>query len=120
MQSTPPVVPSASAQSMSVRSLAAALAAVPDPRRHARVTYPLASTLTLAVSALLANHHSVRAIAEWGQRQSAELLQPLGFSDGQTPGQPTRQRLFAKLDGRRLSAVLTEYFAPLAPSDRLP
>ena len=44
-------------------SLAAAFASVPDPRRAASVHYPLAAVLGLAVAALLANHHSVLAIA---------------------------------------------------------
>lgn len=55
---------------VSPESLAAAFAAVPDPRRAASVTYPLAAILTLALSAILANHRSVLAIAEWGARQS--------------------------------------------------
>jgi hypothetical protein len=38
--------------------LAAAFAAVPDPRRAASVVYPLDAILTLAVAALLANHRS--------------------------------------------------------------
>ena len=40
------------------RSLAAAFTRVPDPRRAARVTYPLAALLSLAVTAILANHLS--------------------------------------------------------------
>jgi hypothetical protein len=34
------------------RSLAAAFARVPDPRRALRVTYPLAAVLSLAVAAI--------------------------------------------------------------------
>ena len=64
MQSTPPVVTSATDRSITPHSLAAAFQAVPDPRRDASVTYPLASILTLAVAAILANHRSVLAIAE--------------------------------------------------------
>ena len=114
MQSTAPVCP----LSGSPRSLAAALADVPDPRRAASVTYPLAAMLALAVSAILANHLSVLAIAEWGQRQSAELLDSLGFADGRTPCQSTLQRLFRQLDGDALSATLTACFAAsAAPPD---
>jgi hypothetical protein len=41
---------------VSPRSLAAAFTRVPDPRRAASVTYPLATLLSLAVTAILANY----------------------------------------------------------------
>lgn len=71
--------------SVSPRSLAAAFATVPDPRRTASVVYPLAAILAMAVAALLANHRSVLAIAEWGARQDPIMLAALGFPDGRTP-----------------------------------
>jgi hypothetical protein len=67
MQCTAPHAPQSSVPlSVSPRSLAAAFAHVPDPRRHASVTYALAAILALAVAAILANQLSVLAIAEWG------------------------------------------------------
>lgn len=101
------------ALTVSPRSLAAAFAPVPDPRRAASVTYALSAVLTLAVAAILANHRSVLAIAAWGARQSAEVLHALGFPPGQTPCQSTLQRLFAKLDGHALSTALSAHFAPV-------
>jgi hypothetical protein len=94
--------------------LAAAFAAVPDPRRAASVTYPLAAILTLAVAAILANHLSVLASAAWGARQPPDLLRALGFPEGRTPCQSTLQRLCSNLDGRALSATLSAHFAPVA------
>jgi hypothetical protein len=56
MQCTAPHAPPSSVPlSVSPRSLAAAFAHVPDPRRPASVTYALAAILTLAVAAILAN-----------------------------------------------------------------
>ena len=98
--------------SVSPASLAAAFATVPDPRRAASVVYPLPAILALAVAALLANHHSVLAIAEWGARQEAAILVALGFAEGRTPCQSTLQRLFRHLDGDALSARLSACFAP--------
>jgi len=98
--------------SVSPHSLAAAFAGVPDPRRAKSITYALPAMLTLAVAAILANHLSVLAIAEWGARQSPELLRALGFAEGRAPCQSTLQRLFCKLDGRKLSAALSAHFAP--------
>jgi predicted transposase YbfD/YdcC len=87
--------------------LLAAFAAVPDPRRPQGRRYPLAAILTLAVAAILANHGSVLAMAEWGAAQSPELLARLGFPNGTTPHQSTLQRLFRRLDPTWLSAALS-------------
>ncbi len=105
---------STSPLSISPRSLAAAFRSVPDPRRTASVTYTLPAILTLAVAAILANHLSVLAIAEWGARQSPDVLRTLGFPEGRTPAQSTVQRLFRKLDGHALSRALSRHFAPAA------
>jgi predicted transposase YbfD/YdcC len=87
---------------------------VPDPRRAASVVYPLAAILALAVAALLANHRSVLAIAEWGARQDPALLAALGLPEGRTPCQSTLQRLFRQLDGDALAATLAGWFGPQA------
>jgi predicted transposase YbfD/YdcC len=108
MESTPVLAP----LSVAATSLATAFTAVPDPRRAASVVYPLAAILALAVAALLANHRSVLAIAEWGARQEPALLAALGFADGRTPCQSTLQRLFRQLDSAALSARLSACFAP--------
>lgn len=111
------------ATASSVRTLApldllAAFARVPDPRcRHGR-RFPLAAILALAVTALLANHLSVLAIAQWGKRQSPTVLTALGFPDGVTPHQTTLQRLFRKLDPLPLALVLTTCFAPTPAAER--
>lgn len=107
-----PAPESTSPLSISPRSLAAAFSAVPDPRRTASVAYNLPAILTLAVAAILANHLSVLAMAEWGARQSPDVLRLLGFSQGRTPCQSTLQRLFRKLDGHALSTALSRHFAP--------
>jgi predicted transposase YbfD/YdcC len=97
---------------VSPRSLAAAFGGVPDPRRVGSITYPLPAILALAVAAVLSNHLSVLAIAEWGACQAPELLRTLGFSAGRSPCQSTLQRLFSKLDGHALAAALGAHFAP--------
>lgn len=96
-------------------SLAAAFTLVPDPRRQASVTYPLAALLSLAVAALLANHTSVLAIAEWGRRQRRAVLTELGFPEGGAPCQSTMQRLVRRLDPDAVSAALSAALAPAAP-----
>src|SRR2546430_10997873 len=118
MQCTTPVPPATTPRSVplsvSPRSLPAPFAHVPDPRRHASITYALPALLTLAVAALLSNHLSLLAIAAWGARQTPALLRTLGFPSGRTPCQSTVQRLFSRLDGHALSAALGAHFAPVA------
>jgi predicted transposase YbfD/YdcC len=91
-----------------------------DPRRAASVIYPLPAMLALAVAAILANHLSVLAIAEWGARQPPEVLTGLGFPPDRTPCQSTLQRLFRRLDGDVLAAILTTAFTPGATSTDAP
>ncbi len=97
--------------------LLAAFATLPDPRRPHGRRFPLAAILALAVTALLANHLSLLAIAQWGKRQSPAVLAALGFPDARTPHQTTLQRLFRKLDPFPFAAALTRCFAPPAPDD---
>ncbi len=75
MQSTPAL----SSVSVSPTSLAAAFARVPDPRRAASVVYPLPAILALAVAAILADHLSVLAIAEWGHARTRRRWPPSAF-----------------------------------------
>lgn len=108
---TGPAVP------VTAANLLKAFTSVADPRRQASTVYPLAALLALVLTALLANQHSVLAIAEWATRQGSPVLQPLGFVSGRTPCQSTLQRLLAKLDSASLSAALASFFAPAATPD---
>jgi hypothetical protein len=90
--------------------LLAAFATVSDPRRRQGTRFPLASVLALAVSALLSNHLSVLAIAQWGAELAPDLRVSLGFSQGVTPHQSTLQRLLGRLDPAELSAALCRCF----------
>jgi len=123
MESTSPTpvvaTPTAPTRTIAPVSLAAAFAGVPDPRRAKSVVYPLDAVLALIVSALLANHRSVLAIAEWGARQDPEVLATLGFPTGRTPCQSTIQRLLRHLDGTALAATLTTHVTPAAPTTGL-
>ncbi|MDO8688747.1 MAG: ISAs1 family transposase [Dehalococcoidia bacterium] len=91
-------------------SLLAAFASVPDPRRRQGVRFTMAAILALAVVAILSNHLSILAIAEWGATQRSELLRTLGFQKGVTPHQATIQRIFGKLNRHGLSTALERHF----------
>ena len=94
-------------------SLAAAFPTVPDPRRAASGTDPLAAVLVVAVAAILATQHAVLAIAAWGARHHRARLTPLGFPAGRTPCPSTRQRLVRR---RHPAAVAVALPAPVAPT----
>ena len=67
---------------------------VNDPRRTQGQRFRLTSILLLALAAMLSNHLSELAIAQWGAGQSEEVKRALGFENGVTPHQSTIQRLF--------------------------
>jgi predicted transposase YbfD/YdcC len=116
----PPDATPAPIRTLTPRALLTIFATVPDPRRRQGLRFALSAILTLAVAAILSNHLSVLAMAEWGAAQRRDLAQSLGFSDGLTPHQSTLHRLFRKLNPDKLSAALTSYFAldPALPAER--
>src|SRR6266699_6766919 len=67
---------------------------VKDPRRKQGQRFSLTSILLLALAAILSNHLSELAIAQWGAGQSEEIKKALGFENGVTPiGADFRPRL---------------------------
>ena len=86
---------------------------VKDPRRKQGQRFTLTSILLLALAAILSNHVSELAIAQWGAGQSDEVKKALGFEKGVTPHQSTIQRLFRKLNGEELEAAFRELFMHL-------
>jgi len=97
--------------------LVAAFASLPDPRRAQGRRFSLAAILTLAVVALLSNHLSILAIAQFGKRQPRAVLTALGFPAGIAPHQSTLHRLFRTLDPLPLAIALTARFAPARSPD---
>jgi predicted transposase YbfD/YdcC len=86
------------------------LAHVKDPRRKQGQRFTLTSMLLLALAAILSNHVSELAIAEWGAGQSDEVKKALGFEKGVTPHQTTIQRLFRKLSIEELEEAFRQMF----------
>src|SRR6266567_3785465 len=86
---------------------------VNDPRRKQGQRYSLPSILLLALAAMLSNHLSELAIAQWGAAQSEEVKKALGFEGGVTPHQTTLQRLFRRLNPEEVEAAFRQVFVPL-------
>src|SRR5207244_8765632 len=87
-----------------------AFAQVKDPRRKQGQRFTLTSMLVLALAAILSNHVSELAIAQWGAGQSEEVKKALGFEKGITPHQTTIQRLFRKLSIEELEEAFRRLF----------
>src|SRR5882757_669608 len=88
-------------------------AQVKDPRRKQGQRFTLTSLLLLALAAILSNHVSELAIAQWGAGQSDEVKKALGFEKGITPHQTTIQRLFRRLSIEEVEAAFRGIFLQL-------
>lgn len=95
-----------------VETLPQAFASIPDPRRKQGTRYSVAAILSLAVVAVLSNHTSVLAIAEWATRQTCHVRRALGFRRDTTPHQTTIQRLLARLEPADVAAAVKRVFDP--------
>ncbi len=70
--------------------------------------------MTLALAALLCNHLSVLAIAEWGASQSDETKRALGFKKGIAPHQSTIHRVMRRLDPKQVEEAFCHVFHHLS------
>ncbi len=93
-------------------------AQVQDPRRKQGQRFTLTSMLLLALAAMLSNHLSELAIAQWGMAQSEEVKKTLGFEKGVTPHQTTIQRLFRKLNVEEIEAAFRSIFLHIFEQDK--
>src|SRR6059036_2846317 len=91
---------------------------VKDPRRKQGQRFSLTSILLLALAAMLSNHLSELAIAQWGAGQSEEIKKALGFEKGVTPHQTTIQRLFRRLSAEEIETAFRRIFLHIVNSDK--
>src|SRR5216683_6163964 len=91
---------------------------VKDPRRKQGQRFSLTSILLLALAAMLSNHLSELAIAQWGAGQSEEIKKALGFENGVTPHQSTIQRLFRRVSAEELETAFRGIFLHSVNTDQ--
>ncbi len=91
---------------------------VKDPRRKQGQRFSLTSILVLALAAMLSNHLSELAIAQWGAGQSEEIKKALGFEKGVTPHQTTIQRLFRRVSAEELETAFRRIFLHILDTDQ--
>jgi len=110
-------------------SLAAALAAVPDPRhpygwRPDRAPLPLVGLLQVAVAAMLCGARSLYAVAQWARERAEEdpaALVPLGLPPGRSPSVATLHRVFKGLEADAFARALADWLVSsgVDPADAL-
>ena len=108
-------------------SLAAALAAVPDPRRPygwrpAYPPLPRVGLLQLTVAAILGGAKRLNALAQWGRERvedAPEFLVSLGVPSGRSPSVATLHRVFKALDVAAFERAVGTWLARtgVAPDD---
>jgi hypothetical protein len=91
---------------------------VRDPRRKQGRRFSLTSIVLLALAAMLSNHLSELAIAQWGAGQSEEIKKALGFENGVTPHQSTIQRLFRRVSAEELETAFRRIFLHSVNTDQ--
>jgi predicted transposase YbfD/YdcC len=91
---------------------------VNDPRRKQGKRFSITSILLLALAAILSNHLSELALAEWGAGQSEEIKKALGFEKGVTPHQTTIQRLFRRLSAEEIETAFRRIFLHILNKDK--
>ena len=89
---------------------------VKDPRRNQGKRFSITSILLLDLAAILSNHLSELAIAQWGAGQSEEIKKALGFEKGITPHQSTIQRLFRRVSAEEVETAFRQMFLQLVNS----
>lgn len=110
-------------------SLAAALAAVPEPRhpkgwRPDRAPLPLVGILQTAVAAMLCGARSLYAVAQWGRERVEDdplALVPLGLPPARSPSVATLHRVFKAPDVATFERALGRWVAAsgVAPDEAL-
>src|SRR6266699_6636071 len=91
---------------------------VKDPRRKQGQRFSITSILLLALAAMLSNHLSELAIAQWGAGQREDVKKALVFEKGVTPHQTTIQRLFRKLSREELEEAFRRIFLQMFEPNR--
>ncbi len=101
-----------------------AVADVPDPRKRRGKRHPWALILTLISAALVCGQHSGRALGQWVEEHSGELLSHLPIPQRPLPRSATLRRAMRALDVTMLEDRLAQFAhdldAATPPSDAAP
>src|SRR5215216_1578017 len=100
----------------STDGLAAALAAVPDPRARRGIRHRMTVVLTAAVCAAVAGYRSYTAIAEWIADLSADTTVLLGIDAGRRPSEAMIRSLLQAVDPDLLATAIGTWLSTRIPA----
>lgn len=104
-----------------LRTLPAAFAAVPDPRKRRGQRYDLPFLLTCLVAALLCNCNSLEAVGQWCALQRALLARHFGPRRHLSPTGSLYRRLLPRLSPAHVEAAIAAWVRATRPlRDREP
>ena len=84
---------------------------VTDPRRKQGRRFRIASILVLALAAMLSNHVSELAIAQWGAAQSDETKKALGCAERRHPTSNDHSTSLSPIKCSRGRSRFSQYFS---------
>jgi predicted transposase YbfD/YdcC len=93
-------------------------ATIPDPRRAQGRRFALPALLAATLAALLCNHLSQLAVAEWLADAPPAVQRALGFRPGHTPHQSTFNRVLRRIEPTYLATALHQFLDLPATDDR--
>ncbi len=102
------------------KTLMAAVAAVPDPRKRRGRRYPWRLLLGLIASALLSGQPHGRAIGQWVQEHAAELREKLDWTGRRLPSAATLRRALLAIDLPALEAGISALAPTVDAADDRP
>lgn len=100
-------------------SLWECLSEIKDPRRAAGRRFSLPSILSLIIAGMVCGKLSIRAIARWGRRLSAEQLELIGITRGVSPGQTTIHTLLVRLSPDDVEEALAKWVRSFSDNSSL-
>jgi len=85
------------------------LGAIPDPRASSGRRFSLQCVLGIIMAGTLAGRNSIRSIARWAKKLSADDLKLLGIDKKHAPTQTTMHEVMVRLDAKALECAFASW-----------
>jgi len=99
---------------LSMPSLAAAFAAIPDPRKPRGVRHPMPGMLALVFLGMLARIREMVVLIRWAEAHWDQLREPLGFDRDAPPDATTISRALARCSLAEFSRAFAAWLKAVA------
>jgi hypothetical protein len=103
---------------ISMPSLVAAFASVPDPRKPRGIRHPMPGMLALVFLGLLGRIREMKVLSRWAQAHWDQLREPLGFDRASPPDATTISRALARCSLGEFSQAFAKWLKAVALEDQ--